>query len=177
MPPEKDIDGANPVSAGKLFSGLEAFAPATAQAVIETLKYYDISVKGKHAVVVGRSLVVGKPVAGLLLDMDATVTICHSKTENMDFYTKSSDILVVAAGKAGLIDKNSVDPAKNTVVIDVGTNFDQDGNMSGDVVFKEVEPISVAITPVPGGIGPITTALLLENTFKAYLNQNKPKTP
>lgn len=168
IPPEKDIDGANPLSAGRLAGGIKAFAPATAQAVVETLEYYDIPVKGRHAVVIGRSAVVGKPVAQLLLGMDATVTICHSATEDLAAFTKSADILVVAAGKAGLVGKELIKPAKNTTIIDVGTNFDGAGRMLGDVKFEEVEPSAAAITPVPGGIGPVTTALLLENTLKAY---------
>lgn len=177
IPLEKDIDGANPLSAGRLFSNLESFAPATAQAIIETLKYYIVPTSGKHAVVIGRSRIVGKPAAHMLLDMDCTVTICHSATKDLSFYTKSADILVVAAGKAGLIGKEHLDPKKKTTVIDVGTNFNEKGEMSGDVIFDEVEPISEAITPVPGGIGPITTAILLKNTLEAYIKQNKAKTP
>jgi methylenetetrahydrofolate dehydrogenase (NADP+)/methenyltetrahydrofolate cyclohydrolase len=177
IPPEKDIDGANPLSSGLLYSGLEAFAPATAQAVIETLKYYDILVKGRHGVVIGRSKVVGKPAAHLLLDMDATVTICHSATTDLASYTHTADILVAAAGKAGLVSKELINADKNTVVIDVGTNFDEEGNMAGDVAFDDVEPLVKAITPVPGGIGPVTTAVLLKNTLKAYEYQNKLKTP
>lgn len=176
IPVEKDIDGANPLSTGRLYGGTEAFAPATAQAVIETLKYYDVPVAGKRAVIVGRSKVVGKPAAQLLLDMDATVTVCHSKTSNLAFYTKTADILVAAAGKAGLIGSEHLDPDKKTVVIDVGTNFTEEGKMVGDVTFDEVEPMAGAITPVPGGIGPVTTAILLRNTLEAFESQNS-KTP
>lgn len=176
IPPEKDIDGANPLSAGRLHSGTAAFAPATAQAVTETLGYYEIPLKGKHAVVVGRSKVVGKPAAQLLLDGDATVTICHSKTPDLAFYTKTANILVAAAGKADLIGHEHLDSSKKTVIIDVGTNFTEEGNMVGDVRFDEAEPLAGAITPVPGGIGPVTTSILLRNTLEAFESQNA-KTP
>lgn len=168
IPAQKDIDGANRLTA--------AFAPATAQAVIETLNYYEIPVRGKHAVVVGRSRVIGKPAAQLLLDMDATVTICHSKTPDLASYTKTADILVAAAGKERLIGPENLDSSKNTTVIDVGTNFTEEGKMVGDVIFDEAEPLVGAITPVPGGIGPVTTSILLRNTLEAFESQNS-KTP
>lgn len=173
IPPGKDIDGANPLSFGRLSSGLEAFAPATAQAVIEILNYYDINPAGKHAVVIGRSMIIGKPVANLLLGMDATVTICHSRTTDLAVYTKQAEILVVAVGQSGLVGKDHINENKRTVVIDVGTNFDKAGNMSGDVKFDEVKDLSGAITPVPGGVGPVTTAILLRNTLEAYLKQTE----
>ncbi|HEX5796842.1 MAG TPA: bifunctional 5,10-methylenetetrahydrofolate dehydrogenase/5,10-methenyltetrahydrofolate cyclohydrolase [Candidatus Saccharimonadales bacterium] len=171
IPLAKDIDGASPLSAGRLGGGLDAFAPATAQAVIEILNGYDIDPAGKHAVVVGRSRIIGKPVAGLLVERDATVTVCHSKTENLAFYTESADVLVVAAGKAHLITKQHIDAAKGTVIIDVGTNFVND-RMVGDVDFIELENVAGAITPVPGGVGPVTVAVLLRNTLDAYLKQH-----
>ncbi len=174
IPLEKDIDGANPLSAGKLFSNLESFAPATASAVIEILKYYQIETSGKHAVVVGRSRIVGKPVAHMLLDLNATVTICHSGTPDLTPYAQNADILVVAAGKANLINDKQVGP--NTVVIDVGTNFNDQNELVGDVDFEPVEKAVKAITPVPGGVGPVTTAILLKNTLDAYLGQTQKPT-
>lgn len=171
IPLEKDIDGANPLSAGRLFSGLESFAPATAQAVIEMINSHDIGVSGKNAVIIGRSRIVGKPVAHLLLNMDATVTICHSATKDLPSFTKEADILVVAAGKTGLIGKEHISPDKGVAVIDIGTNFNESGKLVGDVKYDEVERVAGAITPVPGGVGPVTTAILLKNTLEACLNQ------
>lgn len=170
IPPEKDIDGANPLSAGRLAGGLQAFAPATAQAVMEILESYDIPVSGKHAVVIGRSRVIGRPLSQLLLASDATVTICHSRTPDISLFTRQSDILIAAAGKAGLIGKEHIDPGKNTVIIDVGTNF-IDGKIVGDVDFNGVAGLAGALTPVPGGVGPVTNAVLLRNTLQAYLKQ------
>lgn len=170
IPLEKDIDGANPLSAGKLFSSLESFAPATAAAVIELIKNYGIETAGKHAVVVGRSRIVGKPVAHMLLDLSATVTICHSASGDLTPYTQPADILVVAAGKIGLITDGHV--SEKTVVIDVGTNFNQQGKLVGDVDFEPVEKKVKALTPVPGGVGPVTTAILLRNTYLAFSKQN-----
>jgi methylenetetrahydrofolate dehydrogenase (NADP+)/methenyltetrahydrofolate cyclohydrolase len=170
IPLEKDVDGANPLSVGRLASGLPAFAPATAQAVMEILADYDIPVSGKHAVVIGRSRVIGKPVSQLLLDQDATVTVCHSRTADIASFTRQADILVAAAGRAGLITAEHIDSGKNTVVVDVGTNF-ADGKMVGDVDFDTVSDLAGAITPVPGGVGPVTTAILLKNTLEAYLQQ------
>ena len=169
IPLEKDIDGANPLSAGKLFSKLESFAPATASAVIEILKHYNVELSGKHAVVIGRSRIVGKPVAHMLLDLGATVTICHSGTKDLIPHTTSADVLVVAAGKIDLISDKHV--TAKTVVIDVGTNFNSQQQLVGDVDFASVEKVVKAITPVPGGVGPVTTAILLRNTFEAYLKQ------
>jgi methylenetetrahydrofolate dehydrogenase (NADP+)/methenyltetrahydrofolate cyclohydrolase len=170
IPLEKDVDGANPLSAGRLASGLSAFAPATAQAVMEILADYDIPVSGKHAVVIGRSRVIGKPVSQLLLDKDATVTVCHSRTADLASFTKQADILVVAAGRAGLITGEHIDSGKNTTVVDVGTNF-VGSKMVGDVDFDAVSDLAGTITPVPGGVGPVTTAVLLRNTLEAYLEQ------
>jgi methylenetetrahydrofolate dehydrogenase (NADP+)/methenyltetrahydrofolate cyclohydrolase len=171
IPLEKDVDGTNPLSAGKLFSNLESFAPATALAVIEILKSYGIEIAGKHAVVIGRSRIVGKPVAHLLLNSNATTTVCHIGTKDLAPYTKTADILVVAVGKIGLISKKHIDKDKDTVVIDVGTNFNPKNELVGDVKFKEVEAVARAITPVPGGVGPVTTAILLRNTIDAYYKQ------
>lgn len=170
IPLEKDIDGANPLSAGRLFSSLESFAPATAAAVIEIIHKYGIETAGKHAVVIGRSRIVGKPVAHMLLDLNATVTVCHSKSGSLTQYTKSADIVVAAAGKIGLVSKEHV--TEKTVVIDVGTNFDDQGRLVGDINFESVEKTAKAITPVPGGVGPVTTAILLRNTYEAFSRQN-----
>lgn len=171
IPPEKDIDGANPLSAGRLFTDMPAFAPATAQAVVEILKYYQIELAGKNAVVIGRSRVVGKPAAQLLLNMNATVSICHSGTPDLSAYTKNADVVVAAAGQIGLINGNQIGP--QAVIVDVGTNFTDAGKMVGDVDFDSAQKVAKAITPVPGGVGPVTTAVLLKNTFDACLKQNQ----
>lgn len=167
IPASKDVDGANPTSAGNLLANEEAFGPATAEAVIAMLDYYDIDVSGKNVAVIGRSMVVGKPVANLLVNRDATVTICHSKTQNLPGITKAADVLVVAIGKAEFIGDDYV--SEGQIVIDVGTNFDDDGKMVGDVKFTEVSEKIKAISPVPGGVGPITTTLLLKHTCEAAL--------
>ena len=162
--PAKDVDGVNPVSLGRLAAGLPAFPPATAQAVVALLEHYDEPIAGRNAVVVGRSTVVGKPLAHLLLDRDATVTVCHSRTPNLVEATTRADILIAAVGRAGLIGKEHVRP--DAVVIDVGTNAADDGGLRGDV-DPAVEGHVAALTPVPGGVGPVTTALLLEHTVRA----------
>ncbi|MBV9095068.1 MAG: bifunctional 5,10-methylenetetrahydrofolate dehydrogenase/5,10-methenyltetrahydrofolate cyclohydrolase [Streptosporangiaceae bacterium] len=162
--PAKDVDGTNPVSLGRLMTGLPAFAPATAAAVISLLDRYRIAIEGRRAVVVGRSAVVGKPVAHLLLDRDATVSICHSRTRDLAAVTAQADILVAAAGHARLIGTGHV--ARGATVIDVGTNATSDGGMVGDV-DPEVAEIAGALSPVPGGVGPVTTALLLRQVTEA----------
>jgi methylenetetrahydrofolate dehydrogenase (NADP+) / methenyltetrahydrofolate cyclohydrolase len=162
--PAKDVDGANPVSLGRLMTGLPAFAPATAEAVVRLLDHYQVSLGGQHAVVVGRSAVVGKPVAHLLLDRNATVTICHSRTRDLAAITRQADVLVVATGRAGLIGPDHVSPG--TIVIDVGTNATPDGGLAGDVDPK-VADVAGALSPVPGGVGPVTTALLLRHVTDA----------
>ena len=162
--PAKDVDGANPVSLGRLMTGLPAFAPATAEAVLVLLDHHRIALEGRHAVVVGRSAVVGKPVAHLLLDRNATVTICHSRTRDLAAVTRQAEVLVVAAGRAGLIGPDHVAPG--ATVIDVGTNATPDGGLAGDVDPK-VAGIAGALSPVPGGIGPVTTALLLRHVTEA----------
>jgi methylenetetrahydrofolate dehydrogenase (NADP+)/methenyltetrahydrofolate cyclohydrolase len=163
--PVKDIDGANPLSLGRLSAGLPAFAPATAAAVLALLDHYDIAVEGAHAVIVGRSTVVGKPLAQLLLDRNATVTICHSRTPDLAAHTRTAEVLVVAAGRAGLIGSAHVRPG--ATVVDVGTNPRADGSLVGDVDAEAVAEQAGALTPVPGGIGPVTTALLLRNAVTA----------
>jgi methylenetetrahydrofolate dehydrogenase (NADP+)/methenyltetrahydrofolate cyclohydrolase len=162
--PGKDVDGANPASLGRIMTGLPAFAPATAEAVIRLLEHHRIALAGRHAVVVGRSAVVGKPLAHLLLDRDATVTICHSRTRDLAAVTVQAEVLVVAAGRAGLIGPEYVAPG--ATVIDVGTNATPDGGLTGDV-DAEAGQVAAALSPVPGGVGPVTTALLLRHVTEA----------
>ena len=164
IPAAKDVDGASPESLGRLVAGLPAFAPATAEAVLALLDHYAVKLRGRHAVVVGRSVVVGKPVAHLLLDRHATVTVCHSRTADLPAVTRQADILVAAAGRAGLIGPGDVAPG--TTVIDVGTTPAPDGGLTGDV-DPAVAGVAGALTPVPGGVGPVTTALLLSHVVQA----------
>jgi methylenetetrahydrofolate dehydrogenase (NADP+)/methenyltetrahydrofolate cyclohydrolase len=161
--PAKDVDGANPVSLGRLMTGLPAFAPATAEAVLRLLDHHHVELEGRHAVVVGRSAVVGKPVAHLLLDRNATVTIAHSRTRDLTAITRQADVLVVAAGRVGLIGRDHVTPG--ATVIDVGTNATPDGGLAGDV-DPTVADVA-ALSPVPGGVGPVTTAVLLRHVTDA----------
>jgi methylenetetrahydrofolate dehydrogenase (NADP+) / methenyltetrahydrofolate cyclohydrolase len=162
--PAKDVDGANPLSLGRLAVGLPAFAPATAAAVIEILDHHRVSIGGARVVVVGRSAVVGKPVTHLLLNRDATVTVCHSRTPDLASVTRTADILVVAAGRAGLIGAGHIAPG--AVVVDVGTNPTPDGGLVGDVA-ADAGAVAGAVTPVPGGVGPVTTAVLLRHVVEA----------
>jgi methylenetetrahydrofolate dehydrogenase (NADP+)/methenyltetrahydrofolate cyclohydrolase len=164
IPPEKDVDGASPVSLGRLVSGLPAFAPATAAAVLALLDHHEVELLGRHVVVVGRSVVVGKPAAHLLLDRHATVTVCHSRTADLAAITRQADILVVAAGRVGLIGPQHIAPG--TIVIDVGTNATAGGGIAGDV-DPAVAQVAAALSPVPGGVGPVTTALLLRHVVEA----------
>jgi methylenetetrahydrofolate dehydrogenase (NADP+)/methenyltetrahydrofolate cyclohydrolase len=164
IPAGKDVDGASPESIGRLVAGLPAFAPATAEAVLALLDHYQVPLAGRHAVVVGRSVVVGKPAAHLLLDRNATVTICHSRTADLPAITRQADVLVAAAGRAGLIGPGHVAPG--ATVIDVGTNAAPDGGLAGDV-DRAVAGVAGALTPVPGGVGPVTTALLLRHVVEA----------
>lgn len=169
LAPEKDIDGLTTANLGGVFTGAkDAFAPCTPVAVMETLDYYGIPLQGKKVVVLGRSLVVGKPVAMLLLEKNATVTICHSRTENLAEVCRDADILVAAVGKARMVGKDFTHPGQ--VVIDVGINADPEaeGKICGDVDFTAVEPICTKITPVPAGIGSITTAVLLTHVTIAW---------
>ena len=162
--PDKDVDGANPVSLGRLMTGLPGFAPATAEAVLALLDHYEVALSGRRAVVVRRSAVVGKPVAQLLIARDATVTVCHSRTVDLAAVTSSAEVLVAAAGRAGLIVPSFV--AGGAVVVDVGTNATADGGLAGDV-DPAVAEIAGALSPVPGGVGPVTTALLLRHVVAA----------
>jgi methylenetetrahydrofolate dehydrogenase (NADP+)/methenyltetrahydrofolate cyclohydrolase len=165
IPATKDIDGASPLSAGRLVSGLSTFAPATAVAVMEMLKEYKITLQGIRAVMLGRSRVVGKPLAHLLLDANATVTICHSKTKDLAGVASEADVLIVAIGKPNFINSKFV--KGGAVVIDVGTNITSDGKMVGDVDSETVSAKAGALSPVPGGVGPVTTAILLKHTVIA----------
>ena len=162
--PAKDVDGANPVSLGRLMAGLPAFASATAAAVLALLDHYQVALSGRRAVVVGRSAVVGKPVAQLLLGRDATVTVCHSRTRDLAAVTSTAEVLVVAAGRAGLIGPEHVAPG--ATVIDVGTSATPGGGMAGDV-DPAVAEIAGGLSPVPGGVGPVTTATLLHHVTEA----------
>ena len=165
----QDADCLTDKSLGKFYSSNSpSLAPCTAQGIIDILDYYDIPIEGKHAVVIGRSNIVGKPIAHLLTCRNATVTVCHSKTPNLSEYTKQADILVVAIGKAKYITADMVKP--EAVVIDVGINRDENGKLCGDVDFAQVETVASAITPVPGGVGPMTVAELLKNTVKLHNN-------
>lgn len=163
--PAKDVDGANPVSLGLLACGLPAYAPATAEAVTALLDHYGITVEGQHAVVVGRSNVVGKPTAHLLLNRNATVTVCHSRTRRLAAITNQADVLVVAVGKPKMITAEYLRPG--AIAIDVGTNPTQDGGLVGDIDTDAVSTRAASVTPVPGGVGPVTTALLLHHTVQA----------
>jgi methylenetetrahydrofolate dehydrogenase (NADP+) / methenyltetrahydrofolate cyclohydrolase len=160
---EKDVDGANPASLGRLAAGLPAYAPATAEAVVEILRQENIALPGVAVTVVGRSTVVGKPAALLLLAENATVTVAHSKTADLPAVCRGADVLVAAVGRAGLITDEHIKPG--AVVIDVGTNPTADGGLAGDVSPDVRHPS--ALTPVPGGVGPVTTMLLLRNTVRA----------
>jgi methylenetetrahydrofolate dehydrogenase (NADP+)/methenyltetrahydrofolate cyclohydrolase len=162
--PHKDVDGITPVNLGNLVNDNNMLVPATARACIEMIKSTGVEIKGKNAVVIGRSKIVGKPVSLLLLQEHATVTICHSRTKNLEEHTKNADILIAAVGKPKLIKKDMV--KKGAVIIDVGINRTPSG-LVGDVDFEAVKEIAGHITPVPGGVGPMTIALLLENTLRA----------
>lgn len=166
LAPAKDMDGITDGSMTAVYAGTgSGYAPCTAQACVELLKHYNIPIKGKRVVVIGRSLVIGKPVSLLLLAEHATVTICHSRSENLSEICKEADILVVAAGKAGMIGAESV--LAGQVVLDVGIHANADGTLCGDTRFAEVEPLVAAITPVPGGVGAVTTAVLASHVIEA----------
>lgn len=169
--PSKDIDGLHPINLGKLLSGQKSLKPCTPQGVIEILKYYSLKINGASAVVLGRSTLVGKPLSILLLNENATVTIAHSKTENIAEITKKADLLICAIGKPNFVKKDWV--KKEAIVIDVGINkIFENGNskLVGDVDFESVSSVCQAITPVPGGVGPTTIAMLMSNTVQAYNN-------
>ena len=163
--PKKDVDGFHPVNVGKLVVGNALLTPCTPTGIIELLDHYDIEISGKHAVIIGRSNIVGKPVSMLLLHRNATITICHSRTQDLEEVTRSADIIVAAVGRANFVTEEMV--SEGTVVIDVGINR-VDGKLTGDVDFEPVSKKASHITPVPGGVGPMTIALLMENTLKAF---------
>jgi methylenetetrahydrofolate dehydrogenase (NADP+)/methenyltetrahydrofolate cyclohydrolase len=163
--PEKDVDGFHPANIGNMIIGEDTFLPCTPQGIVELIKRTGTELAGKHVVVVGRSNIVGKPVSLLLLQENATVSICHSRTKNLAELTRQADILVVAVGRAHLIGPEHVKPG--AVVIDVGVNRIETGRLVGDVKFAEVAEIAGYITPVPGGVGPMTITMLLQNTIKS----------
>ena len=169
--PEKDVDGFNPVNVGKLTLGQKGFISCTPFGVIKMLEEYNIDIEGKNAVVLGRSNIVGKPMSQCLLNKNATVTICHSKTKNINDITKNADIIVAAIGKKEFVKGDMV--KEGAVVIDVGINRGEDGKLKGDVDFDEVSKKASYITPVPGGVGPMTIAMLMTNVVKAAKDQNK----
>lgn len=163
--PDKDVDGANPLSLGRLLANQPAFAPATAAAVMALLDHHEVPLRGRVASVVGRSVVVGTPVAHLLVQRDATVTVCHHHTVDLAASTRNAEIVVVAVGVPGLVTADHV--ADGAIVVDVGTTATDDGTLLGDVDAASVEGRAGGLTPVPGGVGPVTTALLLANTVTA----------
>ncbi|MHB0880143.1 bifunctional methylenetetrahydrofolate dehydrogenase/methenyltetrahydrofolate cyclohydrolase FolD [Paenibacillus sp. SEL1] len=162
---EKDVDGFHPVNVGNLVIGDDSLLPCTPAGVIELIKRAGVEIAGKHAVVIGRSNIVGKPVSLLLQRENATVTMCHSRTANIGDLSRQADILVVAIGKANFIDASFVKPG--AVVIDVGMNRLENGKLAGDVDFESVKQVSGPITPVPGGVGPMTITMLMQNTLVA----------
>jgi methylenetetrahydrofolate dehydrogenase (NADP+) / methenyltetrahydrofolate cyclohydrolase len=166
LKPSKDVDGITEGSLACVFSdGGEGFAPCTAEACIRVLEHYNIKPRGLHAVVVGRSLVIGKPVAMMLLGKNATVTICHTKTQNMAGLCKAADILVVSAGKQGIVNQDFFH--ENQVILDVGIHVDDSGKITGDIDFTAAQAMGCAVTPVPGGVGAVTTAVLADHVVKA----------
>ena len=167
----KDVDGFNPVNIGKLAIGEDAFVSCTPYGVIKMLEEYNIVIEGKRAVVIGRSNIVGKPLIQCLLNKNATVTICHSKTKNIAEITKEADILIAALGKPKFVKENMV--KENAVVIDVGINRNEEGKLVGDVDFENVSKKASYITPVPGGVGPMTIAMLMNNVVKATKMQEE----
>ncbi len=168
--PGKDLDGISPVNTARVFAGEEdGFAPCTAEAVIEVLKAYDMEITGKHAVVVGRSMVVGRPLSMLFLKENATVTVCHTRTKDLKKMCREADILVAAAGKAEMLSAEHV--ACGAVVIDVGINVDENGKLCGDVKWEGLETAALAATPVPGGVGAVTTAVLCKHLAQAALRR------
>ncbi len=163
--PDKDVDAFHPVNCGKVMTGDYTFAPCTPAGMVEMLKYYNIPVAGKHCVIIGRSNIVGKPMAMLMLKENATVTVCHSRTQNLAEITKQADILVAAVGRPKFVTPDMV--KDGAVVLDVGINRMEDGKLCGDVDFDAVCEKTSYITPVPGGVGPMTITMLLKNTLAA----------
>ncbi|HFU3866710.1 TPA: bifunctional methylenetetrahydrofolate dehydrogenase/methenyltetrahydrofolate cyclohydrolase [Streptococcus suis] len=169
--PDKDVDGFHPTNMGKFWSGHPVMIPSTPAGIMEMFKEYQIELEGKTAVVIGRSNIVGKPMAQLLLDANATVTIAHSRTKNLPELARQADILVVAIGRGNFVTKEFVKPG--AVVIDVGMNRDANGKLIGDVQYDEVAEVVSYITPVPGGVGPMTITMLMEQTYEACVRSEK----
>lgn len=170
IPVEKDVDGFSEINVGKLAMNREAIVACTPLGVMKMLESLPVDLSGKHAVVLGRSNTVGKPMAMLLLNANATITICHSKTSNLKEICREADILIVAIGKKNFVTADMVKPG--AIVVDVGINRDENGKICGDVDFEHVKDIVAAISPVPGGVGPMTIAMLLQNTLSAAKRQN-----
>ena len=162
---DKDVDAFSPSNVGRILIGEYSFLPCTPSGVMELIDYYHIDLEGKNCVVIGRSNIVGKPMALLLLERNATVTVCHSRTRNLSEYTTKADLVVVAVGREGFLKADMIKPG--AVVIDVGINRNKEGRLCGDVDFDSVEPIASYITPVPGGVGPMTITMLMKNTVSA----------
>ncbi len=169
--PSKDVDAFSPVNVGKIMLGTYSLAPCTPAGIIELIKSTGTDIAGKNCVVIGRSNIVGKPMAMLLLHENGTVTVCHSKTKDLKKITSNADILVSSVGKAGFLTADMVKPG--AVVIDVGMNRDENGKLTGDAVFDDVAPVASFITPVPGGVGPMTITMLLKNTLTARKLHNQ----
>ncbi|HFI2446950.1 TPA: bifunctional methylenetetrahydrofolate dehydrogenase/methenyltetrahydrofolate cyclohydrolase [Streptococcus suis] len=169
--PDKDVDGFHPTNMGKFWSGHPVMIPSTPAGIMEMFKEYQIDLEGKSALVIGRSNIVGKPMAQLLLDANATVTIAHSRTKNLPELARQADILVVAIGRGHFVTKEFIKPG--AVVIDVGMNRDENGKLIGDVKYDEVADLASHITPVPGGVGPMTITMLMEQTYEACVRSGK----
>lgn len=166
LAPEKDVDCMTSGSLASVFTGKGAgYPPCTAQACIELLDHYGVALTGRRVAVIGRSLVIGKPVAMMLQQRNATVTMCHTRTVDMPGVCRGAEIIIAAAGKAGVVDRTFAAPGQ--VLVDVGINVDENGKLCGDVKFDEVEPVAAAITPVPGGVGAVTTAVLAKHVIEA----------
>ena len=165
--PKKDVDGFHLENVGRLVTGNATFKPCTPEGIIQLLDHYEVNIEGKHAVILGRSNIVGKPISLLLLERNATVTICHSKTQNLSAITKSADILIAAIGKPNFVTEDMI--KDNTIVVDVGINR-VDNKLIGDVDYQSVSKKASLITPVPGGVGPMTIAILMANTLQSFKN-------
>ncbi|HEP1515917.1 TPA: bifunctional methylenetetrahydrofolate dehydrogenase/methenyltetrahydrofolate cyclohydrolase [Streptococcus pyogenes] len=165
--PKKDVDGFHPMNTGHLWSGRPLMVPCTPSGIMELLREYNVNLEGKHAVIIGRSNIVGKPMAQLLLDKNATVTLTHSRTRQLEEVCRCADVLIVAIGQGHFITKQYI--KDGVIVIDVGMNRDDNGKLIGDVAFDEVAEVAAKITPVPGGVGPMTIAMLLEQTYQSAL--------
>ena len=171
--PSKDVDGLHSFNIGALAKGSKgesSLLPCTPMGIINLLGHYNLSLEGKNVVVIGRSPIVGKPMTLLGINYNATVTACHSKTQDLKYHTKQADIIIVATGCYGLITKDHIDPKRGTILVDVGMNRDPEGKLSGDALFHEVESLCSAITPVPGGVGPMTILSLAQNLLQATQN-------